>query len=261
MLRRSFAFLRFVSVVGESSGVGKPIHRFSGSRRHEPKRGTLMLRPQNSAKSIHLRIYFSVSRRLTRSFSPLYLTLAFSMACLSQHELHADPGYSARSGKIAFRVRTNIPFLTVSGSSSAVKGTAEAIIAGNAATIRNLNFEVDPKSLKTGMKIRDEHMYAKVFTAADGSVPPIVLHADQFQAKLNPNTSKWEGTLQAQLSIRGVTRPISFRTWGEKKESGAIVNAAATVRTSEFGVKKISYSGATVNDAVDVTVSNLRIEP
>jgi len=39
------------------------------------------------------------------------------------------------------------------------------------------------------------------------------------------------------------------------------VAAEGTVKPSAFGVKPITYSGATVNDAVAVKVSDLRIEP
>jgi polyisoprenoid-binding protein YceI len=104
-------------------------------------------------------------------------------------------------------------------------------------------------------------MVEKVFMASDHSIPRIVLRADQFQARLNPKTARWEGNLQARLTMRGVTKPVSFRAWGEKRDNAAIVNAEGTVKTSEFGVSKISYSGATVNDVVVVKVSDLRIEP
>jgi Uncharacterized conserved protein len=201
------------------------------------------------------------NRGITRCFTVLALGLASLAIKLPHDELQADPGYTAKSGRIAFAVGTNIPFLKVSGSSSAVKGGGEATVAGNTATIRNLRFEVDPKTLKTGMELRDRHMYEKVFTATDGSIPRIVLRADQFQAQYNSKTSKWEGSLQAQMTLRGVTKPVSFRAWGEKKGAGGIVNATGTVKTSDFGVKTISYSGATVNDGVAVTVSDLRIEP
>jgi len=142
-----------------------------------------------------------------------------------------------------------------------LKGGGEATVAGTAATIRNLSFEVEPKTLKTGMNIRDQHMYEKVFTADDRSIPRLVLRADQFQANLDPRTAYWEGTLRAQLTMRGVTKPVLFHAWGEKQGDRAIVNAEGSVKTSEFGVKAISYSGATVNDVVNVKVSNLRLEP
>ena len=190
----------------------------------------------------------------------LLILLLLMITGIALGESRADPRYSAKSGKVAFRVGTNIPYLQVVGSAPAIRGGGEAAVAGNAATIRNLSFELEPKTLKTGMKLRDQHMYEKVFAAADGSIPPVVLRAEHFEAAFNPGSARWEGTLQAQLTLRGVTKPVSFRAWGEKKDDGAMVNAEGTVKTSDFGVKKISYSGATVNDAVVVTVSNLRVD-
>ena len=99
------------------------------------------------------------------------------------------------------------------------------------------------------MKIRDEHLYDKVFKTADGSMPAITLRADKFEAKLNPKTSKWEGTLNGQLTLHGVTKPVSFKAALEKKGNGALVSAEGSVKTSDFGVAKISYSGATIDVA------------
>ena len=129
------------------------------------------------------------------------------------------------------------------------------------ATVRNLRFEVDPKTFKTGMKIRDDHLYDRVFKTADGAMPTIVLRSDRFEAKLNPKSSKWEGTLEAQVTMHGVTKPVSFHASLEKKGNAALVSAEGSVKTSDFGVAKISYSGATVDDKVAISVSNLRVEP
>jgi polyisoprenoid-binding protein YceI len=191
----------------------------------------------------------------------LYFTVAICAHWLPVSELRADPGYTAKAGKISFSVDSNISFLKVSGSSSAIKGGGEATVNGNTVTVRNLHFEVDPKTFKTGISLRDQHLYEKVFTATDGSVPPVVLQAERFQVKPNGSASTWEGDLHAQLTIRGVTKPVVFRALLEKQGDGAVGTAHGTVRTSNFGVKAITYSGATIEDEVAVTVSNLRLEP
>jgi polyisoprenoid-binding protein YceI len=196
-----------------------------------------------------------------RSVTLLSIAIASSIGCFPCSELRAEPGYKSKSGKIAFRVDSNVPFLKVSGSSSGVKGGGEASVAGDVATIRNLRFEVDPKTFKTGIALRDQHMYERVFTAADRSIPAIVVHADRFEARRNPKTSKWEAAFQAQVTMRKVTKSVRFHASMEQKSSGAIVSAEGVVKTSNFGVKPITYSGARVNDDVSVTVSDLRVEP
>ncbi len=195
-----------------------------------------------------------------RSVTLLSIAIASSIGWFPCSELRAEPGYKSKSGKIAFHVDTNVPFLKVSGSSSGVKGGGEASVAGDVATIRNLRFEVDPKTFKTGIALRDQHMYEQVFTA-DGSIPAIVVRADRFDARRNPKTSKWEATFQAQVTMRKVAKPVRFHASMEQKSSGAIVSAEGIVKTSDFGVKPITYSGARVNDDVTVTVSDLRVEP
>lgn len=203
-----------------------------------------------------------MKKRRRISFATLrYVAVAGMIYWLSASELRAEPGYSARSGKISFSVGSNVPFLKVSGSSSDLKGGGEATANGDTVVVRNLEFEVDPKTFKTGMELRDQHLYEKVFMASDGSIPMVVLKADRFEATPNGKPSIWEGSLKAQLTIRGVTRPVLFRASLEKKGDGAVVTAEGTVKTSSFGVKEIGYSGATVDDEVTVTVSGLRVEP
>lgn len=184
--------------------------------------------------------------------------LALVCACLAS--VVSGP-YAAKSGKVEFSVGSNIPLVKVSGSSTAVRGSGEATVNDDTATVRNLQFEVDPSTFKTGIGLRDQHLQEKVFKTADGSMPTIVLRAERFQAKLNAQTSKWEGSLQGQLTLRGVTKPVTFQATGERNGDGAIVDASGTIRTSAFGVKEISYSGATVDDEVKVTVTDLKLAP
>lgn len=212
----------------------------------------------NSSHPANLRNPRRIGARLLR-FAPLCFAVAVAVAAPGPGGVGS--GYFAKGGRIGFNVGSNIPFLSVTGSSSAISGSGEGALAGDVATVRNLRFEVDPKSFKTGMKIRDDHLHEKVFKTSDGSFPSLVLRAEEFQAKLNPKTSKWEGTLNAQLTMHGVTKPVSLNASLEKKGKGAVVSAEGSVKTSDFGVATISYSGATVNDKVAISVSNLRVEP
>jgi len=184
-----------------------------------------------------------------------------SLLVISIGQLRADPAYKAGGGKVSFSVGSNVPFLKVSGSSSVVKGSGEGTIAGNVAQVRSAAFELDPKTLKTGISLRDQHMYEQVFTAANGSVTPVVLRTGAFQAKRNPTSGKWEANFQAQLTLRGVTRPVRFHASAEQKGTQVIITAEGVVKMSEFGVKPITYSSAKVNSEVNVMVRDLRVEP
>ncbi len=195
------------------------------------------------------------------SFKRVSIAIAFATASLVLPGVRAEPAYTAKAGRVSFNVASNLFFLKVSGTSTAISGGGQPTVEDDSAVIRNLHFEVDPMTFKTGISLRDQHLYEKVFRASDGSIPKIVLRAETLRAKLNPQTSKWEGNLQAELTLRGVTRPVSFHVSGEKKADRAIVSAEGVVKTSAFGVKPISYSGATVNDEVRVTVSDLLLSP
>jgi len=197
-------------------------------------------------------------RQRVRSVVTIMVAL---LLVFSAGQLSADPGYKVGGGKISFSVGSNVPFLKVSGSSSAVNGSGEGTIAGNVAQVRSAHFELDPKTLKTGIGMRDQHMYEQVFAAANGSITPIVLKAGAFQAKRNPGSGKWEANFQAQLTLRGVTRPVRFHASAQQTGTRVTISAEGVVKTSEFGVKPITYSGAKVNDGVNVVVQDLRVEP
>jgi polyisoprenoid-binding protein YceI len=184
-----------------------------------------------------------------------------SLLLISTEQLRADPGYKVAGGKILFSVGSNVPFVKVSGSSAAVNGSGEGMVGGDVAQVRNAHFELDPKTLKTGISLRDQHMYEHVFTAANGSITPVVLTTGAFQAKRNPTSGKWEANFQAQLTLRGVTKPVHFHGSAEQKGSRILINAEGVVKTSEFGVKPITYSGARVNDGVNIVVRDLPVEP
>src|SRR4051812_7120184 len=135
------------------------------------------------------------------------VSLSFAAAVVLAAQLRADPNYTAHAGRIQFTVGSNIPFVKVSGTTTAIVGGGDASVSGDHVAVHHLHFEVDPRTFKTGIKLRDQHLYEKVFTASDGTIPKLELHADSFEADLNAGTQKWEGDLHSQLSMRGVTRP------------------------------------------------------
>lgn len=175
----------------------------------------------------------------------------------------ADSTYAAtvKSARVSFSVGSNVPFIEVSGASMALRGRAEATSKENRVIVQNLRFELDPSSIKTGNGLRDRHMQEKVFTADDGSTPTLVLAADRFEAQLEPQTSRWEGELRAQFTMRGLTHPISFHVTARRQGNAAIVAAEGVVKTSDFAVKPITNAGIRVRDEVTVHVSDLVLVP
>ena len=142
-----------------------------------------------------------------------------------------------------------------------MSGNGEGTIAGDIAQVRSAHFELDPKTLKTGISLRDQHMHEQVFTAANGSITPLFSGPTPSKQNATPESGKWEANFQAQLTLRGVTRPVHFHASAEQNGSGVIINAEGVVKMSEFGVKPITYSGARVNDEVNVMVRDLPVEP
>ncbi|CAN5741785.1 hypothetical protein BH20VER1_BH20VER1_15250 [soil metagenome] len=190
-----------------------------------------------------------------------HATVLGALLCFSCSTAGAETIYQAVSGRISFAVRTNVPFIRVAGSSSALRGRGEGSVAGTSARVQNLRFEIDPTSFATGNRLRDRHMIEQVFTAPDGSVPPVGLRAASFQVRLKPGTATWAGELRAEVTLRGVTRPVTFQATATRRGDGALVRAEALLKTPDFGVKPISHAGVTVREEVRVTVEDLLVQP
>lgn len=189
----------------------------------------------------------------TSAVRALFIVVALVFA----NAARAADEYTAKSGRVAFTVGTNIPFLKVSGSSTALSGGGAASVNDDTATVTQLHFEIDPASFTTGLAARDQHLRDRVFRASDGSLPRITLQADRFVAKVAPPATSWTGELRAELSMRGVTRPITFRVSAQRKGDGAIVRAEGRLRTSDFEVGKIANGLTTVKDEVTIRVTDL----
>ena len=88
-----------------------------------------------------------LSQRVRRMVSVMLASLLMILT----GQLRADPGYKVGGGKISFSVGSNVPFVKVSGSSSAVNGSGEGTIAGNVAQVRALS-EVTIKEFEQAKK-------------------------------------------------------------------------------------------------------------
>jgi hypothetical protein len=113
-----------------------------------------------------------------------------------------------------------------------IQGTAETLTVVEARDGK-LSISIDPKSLRTGLSLRDSHMIEKIFTSSKGEVLPITFVSQDAAA-------------EGQLSFRGVTRQFKFGC----KERVCV----GTIKLSDFEVAPIKHLGVGVEDAVEVTV-------
>ncbi len=152
---------------------------------------------------------------------------------------HSTVGFSVRHMMVS-KVRGN--FQTFSGE----------IVTGENLEDSKVTATVDASSITTGTAQRDEHIRS----------------ADFFEVENHPtwefrSTAVTENTLEGELTIKGVTRPVSFDlefsgfgpdAWGGTR---AGFEATTTINRNDFGVDikmPLEGGGLVVGDKVTITL-------
>jgi polyisoprenoid-binding protein YceI len=152
---------------------------------------------------------------------------------------HSTVGFSVRHMMVS-KVRGN--FQTFSGE----------IVTGENFEDSQVTATVDASSITTGTAQRDEHIRSADFFAVEN-------HPTwEFRS-----TAVREGTLEGELTIKGVTRPVSFDleftgfgpdAWGGTR---AGFEASTTINRNDFGVDikmPIEGGGLVVGEKVTITL-------
>ena len=111
-------------------------------------------------------------------------------------------------GSVSFEVSTNMFSTTVRGQSSAIAGATRLLDNGSGLRLEQLEAIVPVGSLKTGIKIRDEHMRKYIFEAADGQVPDVRFSADTAECSQSAS-GVYACSASGALVIRGTSRPFA----------------------------------------------------
>lgn len=143
--------------------------------------------------------------------------------------------------------------IKVSGKAPLPEVTAhlKSVDGGRVIEISKITLPV--KSLKTGLAVRDKHMYEKVFSTRD-DLPPIVVEAAEIP--LPASSGMKRSSHPFEVSFRGKSNSCVFTVELVEKD-GQLISGKATAKVSlqAHGVPEISYLGVTVKDEVNVAVT------
>ncbi|MEO8480168.1 MAG: YceI family protein [Gemmatimonadota bacterium] len=167
---------------------------------------------------------------------------------------------SAHSG-IDFSVR-HLMISTVRGRFGSVSGMAGSLDA--AGGVPTLEVTIDPASINTGNEQRDTHLRSADFFDVE-TYPEMTFRATGIDGDLNG-----EFTLTGDLTVRDVTKPISFAVeangvtvdpWGNRR---AGYSAHGKLSRSAYGLtwnQLLEAGGVTVGDDVKFTVDVALTQP
>ena len=184
------------------------------------------------------------------------LVLIACLAPLALQEAGAGPAVAVKveGGSVSFEVTTNVFSTTVRGKSTAIAGSTRLRDAGAALDLEHIEAIVPVASLRTGIKLRDEHMRKYIFETADGEQPDVQFSAKHAQCSQTPNTGVYTCLTSGVLSIRGTARPIQLELKVSKNGDGFKVTADTMVTLSSYGIERPSQFGVKTEDTVRIHV-------
>ena len=170
----------------------------------------------------------------------------------SAQTIHSTP-VKVGEGSVSFEVATNVFSTTVAGKSTALAGSTTVRETGAELQLEQVEATVPVTSLRTGIRLRDEHMRKYIFETGDGQLPDVTFSARNIscsQASSNAYTCPTSGT----LSIRGTSRPIDVELKVLKNGDGFHVSGDTLVTLSSYGIERPSQFGVRTDDKVKIHV-------
>ena len=155
-----------------------------------------------------------------------------------------------RSGLVKFEARTNVSAISVHGESAAM--SAELILrkADSGVEVDNLRAVVDPKTLSTGMSVRDQHMRKRIFADNSEKMPALEFVSTKSSCPDLPQGPEVMCRISGNLSMRGVARPFEMDLKVRNDGKAYRVSGDAIVKLSSFGIEMPCQLGVCVTDDV-----------
>jgi polyisoprenoid-binding protein YceI len=190
--------------------------------------------------------------KLLQFFSVAFLfVMALSIHAADEKtvELH----FASGSGEVQFRAIGHPSALHVVGKGLGPDGTA---IIKSAVASADLSFDV--ASLNTGIEVRDRHMKEKYletekFPKANLKITALTLPNDFSKGAFTFSSAPFSG----MLTLHGTTAPVTGTADVQWDGKDAIaMTALFSIKLTQFGITIPSFSGITIADQVEITVTS-----
>ena len=194
-------------------------------------------------------------RLFDEPLAQVLFTIVF-LASLALQESGSAPAVPVRvdGATVSFEVTTNVFSTTVRGKSTTVVVNTRLRDAGAALHLERIEATLAIATLRTGIKLRDEHMRKYIFETPDGQVPDVRFSADRAQCSQAPNAGTYTCPTSGILSIRGTARPLQLALKVSRNGDGFKVTGDTSVTLSSYGIERPSQFGVTTEDTVRIHV-------
>jgi polyisoprenoid-binding protein YceI len=159
-----------------------------------------------------------------------------------------------RGGIVTFAVDTNVSGIRVRGRSRALQATFRLTLGTDDPGAERIEAVVPVDSLETGLRLRDDHMRAAIFTTPEGERPDVRFSADKSVCRTAARPRERVCQLTGALTIRGSSRPFTIDLKVIDLVDRFSVSGDTVVKLSVFGIEAPSQLGVQTLDDVRLHV-------
>lgn len=193
------------------------------------------------------------NRTLRRVLLGFALTLLAGATSAAQHAISGRASFvTVSDGSVSFEVSTNVFGTMVRGKSNALRGGALVRADADQLRLEQLDASVPVESLKTGIKLRDQHMRKYIFRTGDGQLPDVRFTADTAECSSTDKATVYRCVAPGALIVRGTSRPFALTLDVEPDGSAYRARGSGTVTLSAYGIARPSQFGVRTEDAVTI---------
>lgn len=172
--------------------------------------------------------------------------------------LFSSPLYSKETnykGEASFKADTSMPGVSIEGSSSNFK-ILKADFSDDFLNLKKIEAEIDAETLKTGIEVRDHHMYEKVFFVLSAKEKPALLKMNLSKAVCEKMSEGLKCTGEASFTFG---KKVFLKNIELKFDNKQNTSVAFNVSLKELSLEIPGYLGIEVEDNISVTVKASKI--
>jgi polyisoprenoid-binding protein YceI len=158
------------------------------------------------------------------------------------------------NGDVSFKAETNMPGMNIEGNSKTFK-TLKADFSDDQLQLISLEAVIDAETLKTGIDMRDQHMYEKVFMVLSGKEKPTHLKMTMNKSTCvkNGETLTCSGSANFTLGKKNFSRKFDL-----KFDKNLNTDVAFNLSLKELAIEIPSYLGIELEDSVVINMKALK---
>jgi polyisoprenoid-binding protein YceI len=188
--------------------------------------------------------------RVSQNLNAGFLLLASALVLMADDVSNL----AVQGGKVKFDASTNISAVSVHGESSQMTASFQVRNSGNQMEVIGVQAKLDPKSLSTGMSLRDDHMRNKVFASGNGVYPDLEFVATKVACPGAAQGQEIMCPVSGEISLRGTKKPFVMNLKIRNEGNSYRATGGGTLKLTAFGVEPPCQLGVCVKDDVKLQI-------